>query len=646
MMIMTIKKLRWIGSLILILLILYDLKLSFISISDDFDMAVGGRDWRSYLADPNYSICKILNLPVYLDYVPEVFLEILMKSAGGEDFCLHIAIDGRTIKELKGDKLPKQWDFYSLALPKLLLKGKDKITVKLSITGSPDLDTNYVLIYGDTRSTSEYSYVVHNGKFSQDLSLDQGLQTGEFIIRLTGNYNSNYQLFTPITLKWIPPFLLLLLSLSLFYLFIYGYLLTPDNRIVKALKYLIYLSLLFSSLYLHIRYMYLFENTPWGADIAADAVTYDTLAKEILAENNFMLAMMNKDILWENFYPPLWVLFLSATYSIFEPNFFIPKLILCILVIIISLLVYLLGKEVFNENTGIIASLICAYSPVLFRYSVTLQYEIFYSFLIIMSIYFLIIGSKRDKVFFFFLAGIAFGLSLLTKLILLPFIIPIILWLYLTYKNRLKRFALGSFVFLFSTFLLVSLWTTRNYLVYKDLILVNSAGGLNLFFGNNPYAIGKYYTALGKTIPMQLPGLSVHESSKEYFKKALVFIWHNPGRFITLGFYKAYYLWEPLYYQIPLMGDVLYQLGLNRAWLWPYIFLLGGIVITATRRGSNSREGYLLISLMIVFTLGHMIFHGEPRFRVPILPFVYLFYGISLTWIFSLLRAKDTNIPH
>lgn len=138
------------------------------------------------MADAKNTIQKEL---ILLDHVVEyhrVFLKIFMNGANGYNpeqrhtYDLVVRVDDRIVKVFFGG-VPPIADWYLIPLPLDIIQGKQKIVVSLSVTGNPDAGHNYAVIYGDANAATRFSSF--NGQ-KADLSLYDGIQTGEYMIRL------------------------------------------------------------------------------------------------------------------------------------------------------------------------------------------------------------------------------------------------------------------------------------------------------------------------------------------------------------------------------------------------------------------------------------------------------------------------------
>ncbi|MBI3742472.1 MAG: glycosyltransferase family 39 protein [Chloroflexi bacterium] len=386
--------------------------------------------------------------------------------------------------------------------------------------------------------------------------------------------------------------------------------------------------------------------------LGVDGINYEKAATQLLTTKNILDPLFLDD---KAYWPPLWPLVLTLLYSIFGHDLFVARVFLSLLVTQISIFTFLLAREQFDNKTGVIASLFIAYSPTFFIYATLHNYEVVIADLLIVSLFLVIhshhLSTARREFGVLLIAGILFGLGILTKAILLAFLPFIVIWELVQKGKTLHQKIARSFVFTLLAFLTVLPWTARNYLVYRELILVNSNGDANFEIGNNLYASGGYW------IPPEWEWASFKQSKGNPLTRGLGFIRDNPERFLELAEKKIELFWsaEPVFY---FANDVIQFEPLTtwgREWLGPHngeinemsiiIFSVGaGISILASMNMIRKR----LISYLVIlcYSIIHVAIIGEPRFRVPIYPWIAIFQGYAFACFIRLSSSlKDQILP-
>ncbi|MFC1674301.1 ArnT family glycosyltransferase [Candidatus Omnitrophota bacterium] len=211
--------------------------------------------------------------------------------------------------------------------------------------------------------------------------------------------------------------------------------------------------------------------------IESDAIHYNLLAKNLL--HNKIFSLDGKMVSLQR--APGYPFFIFLIYSLFGERILAVQVIQVLLTVLICLLVYKIGRIVFDENVGILAALITAVHPVFIFQSFPLLSETLMAFLITLSIYLAIISIQTHKIKYFILLGMLLGVSALTRpiVLLLPFFSIFILIFFYNWR-KILRFAT---FFLMSFVLVVGIWIYRNYKHTDYFIPVQFMGGRSLWSG-------------------------------------------------------------------------------------------------------------------------------------------------------------------
>lgn len=137
------------------------------------------------------------------------------------------------------------------------------------------------------------------------------------------------------------------------------------------------------------------------------------------------------------------------------------------------ILIYLIGKQVFNEKIALIASFIFTFSPFQIIHIEGLM-DIPMEFFALFALYSLIMFFKTDKMRFFYLIWISLGVAIMVKQIALFFIPALIISLIYynkKYKNsfKIKQLIIAGLIIL----IMVTPVLAFNYLLYKDKGIVD-----------------------------------------------------------------------------------------------------------------------------------------------------------------------------
>ncbi|PID58900.1 hypothetical protein CSB45_02555 [candidate division KSB3 bacterium] len=140
----------------------------------------GSADWRSYLASEDTRIKKTLCLPDDVASYDEAVLQILMNRGVPGDCITDIYVNKELIQPLT-HSIPHEPAWNEIPIDISLLHGKRAIHVYVRVRNA-SASGNYLQIMGDHDTPTARS--VFNLDATRDLSLDNGIQQGEYMIRL------------------------------------------------------------------------------------------------------------------------------------------------------------------------------------------------------------------------------------------------------------------------------------------------------------------------------------------------------------------------------------------------------------------------------------------------------------------------------
>ncbi|MBM4063024.1 MAG: tetratricopeptide repeat protein, partial [Planctomycetes bacterium] len=196
----------------------------------------------------------------------------------------------------------------------------------------------------------------------------------------------------------------------------------------------------------------------------------------------------------------------------------------------------------------------------------------------------------------------------------------------------------------------------RNHLVAGDVVLISSNGGVNLYIGNNEHADG--YTAripaLGEFAALQgwtcfdqpaiarglerIAGrpLTASQISDFFADRALDFVAAHPGKALGLAATKTALFWGPLEVGNNREDELVRAESWVLRWLVPFPWILslafaGALRLLRERRtdAGRARAGFalLLLAIVLAYFASHLPFFVAGRYRVPLLPLLWLFAG-------------------
>ncbi|MFX0206752.1 MAG: ArnT family glycosyltransferase [Candidatus Hodarchaeota archaeon] len=173
--------------------------------------------------------------------------------------------------------------------------------------------------------------------------------------------------------------------------------------------------------------------------------------------------ILKGSIPFKDFYTrePIFIYLLTFFVRIFGISLLAGRLLPVVAGTISIYFVYLIGKELYSPNTGLLASLIFALSPYAVYYGSIIKLEPVGVMLITIAIYFLIIGIKNDEKKYFLLNGLFLGAAILTRRSSVIFLVSEPILLAYIFKGNLRSFLRkieAGLIGVFLTFVLPTLY--------------------------------------------------------------------------------------------------------------------------------------------------------------------------------------------
>lgn len=369
---------------------------------------------------------------------------------------------------------------------------------------------------------------------------------------------------------------------------------------------------------LAVRIAYVVRLSP--QNLSLDSYDWINIAENIAAGNGFA----------DTWRPPGYSVFLSIIFLLFGKSVVIIRIINSVIGGLTCVTIFFIGKKIFSSAAGKIASLLLCFYPYLIAYAGDLLSETFYTFLISIAVFFILICVEKPNLKNSIITGIIFGVTALVKATILPFFLFACGWLWW----KTKKIKTGLYAGIF-TLITISPWTLRNFIHYDRFILI-SPGYQSLWIANNDHTMiletsgerdkpmaENYVTPRQQEI-LKLPRM---ESERIFKQEAIDWIKNNPGKFKWLVKRRLIHFWR-LY---PMMAYKWQKIAatVTSGIYIPLCFV--GIILSI----KNFSKTSLLIFLFIVYTLVHLPFAVVLRYRVPIDPYIIILasYTIHFIWI-------------
>ena len=364
---------------------------------------------------------------------------------------------------------------------------------------------------------------------------------------------------------------------------------------------------------------------------AADTGQFDDIALNLTKSNGFSLSSGISTAAR----PPAYPLFLAGIYSLFGQSHLAVKLAQAILGAISCIIIYLIGKEVFNRKIGLWSGTAMALYPPLISTAGFILSEELAIFLLAISIFFLTRAVKRKQVSYYILAGIFLGLTTLCRPITLLF--PFFLYFILLSSSYRKREFICISIFLLSMIGTVTPWTIRNYIKFNAFIPGQTDRGVILWAGTHlpadgpggmPYGVTSAHKEYkdprdGEAFLKVREGLLAVEADKAYYREGIKNIFNNPSGYLQLCLekFKRFWFWIPGGVEV-LKPYPKVKLGITAIYFSILLSAVWGVWVGLKE---NWRDKLPMLAIISYFTIIHTLIFAIPRFRLPIMPYVLIF---------------------
>ena len=400
-----------------------------------------------------------------------------------------------------------------------------------------------------------------------------------------------------------------------------------------------------------VRLVYLYESSdnPTFTNPVVDGQTYDELARHLaggggLATKHF----------WQGWMYPL---FLSGVYFLSGNSIIVAKVVQLVLGGATCVLVYFLGRKIFNRRVGLGGGIIVAvYGPLIFFEGELLATGWIAFWSVALVLLFMEAISKKS-LRLCFLLGLCGSLSVLTKATFLPFLLAGYIFLLYRFYGRgggLRR-AGGALLSGLAGFLLIGLpgaWLCYRYAGHFSL--TPHGAGVNLYVGNNPDYCETATARPGwewekiTTIPVR-EGVrgDVWEKGRYFKQKVLDYARSEPLKFIgglaskTLRFFSSREI--PRNVEIYLFGRWSQFIRFSVWKQWGFGFPFGVLLpLTVVGMVYCRRQLSAPVALFLfLYSLAIILVFVAARYRVVIVPVMSVYASAGLGALVGMLRGRQ-----
>ena len=307
------------------------------------------------------------------------------------------------------------------------------------------------------------------------------------------------------------------------------------------------------------------------------------------------------------------------------------------------LLVFLIASRFFDAKTALLASAIAACYPALVYYDNLILRESFTGFLLLCTFALTWVPSSPPSPRRFLGLGVLLAINSMCRPETLLLTAPVYLIATPHAIRPLKKHATHIVCIALPILLVWVPWTARNYVQFGSLSPVTSGLGSVIWFGNRWAAIGgDNHTETDrqnlKNITETIKAQSAEsEIDKTFLQRSLGDLAQKPLWFAQMTYKKGILFWKDangVKKTLPKIHPALPTL-LNTYYY--SLLILAVCAIIAYRR---RKDVVALFGIVIFYMMIYALLHVRNRYRVPILPLVFILSSGGIQFIAKQLKRK------
>lgn len=384
-----------------------------------------------------------------------------------------------------------------------------------------------------------------------------------------------------------------------------------------------------------------------------DDLEYHNIALGIIEGKGFVSSIRH----------PIYPFFLALIYLFTNSSILAVKIVQAFLGASIPLLVYYISKNILNKRLfALIPSLAVTFYPFFILYTGRIFSENLQFFSTALCFLFILKTldnpTIKNKIF----TGVLFGLCVLIKAIVLPFLPILLIWIVMFNKGPLKRGLKDAVIVSIVMVLTLAPWVIRNYVVHKDFVLISNLGGEYFWAANNPQIKSSVLKGEAKEThglfseetKESMKDLSLAQKDRYMYDLAFKFMRENPREVLRLGFLKMKMLWHlwpenpkkvtvyPISGEFPefpflkksfLQAGSLVRMCKISFHLFYNLFFVGmflGLFFCFRNREEKGKVLLLFLFIWIISIVIVFVSYPKIRYRIFLDPYVFIvgWYGI------------------
>lgn len=355
---------------------------------------------------------------------------------------------------------------------------------------------------------------------------------------------------------------------------------------------------------------------------------------------------------------PLQAYFMALIYRVFSPDIIYIRIANIILGVLACYLICLIGRDLFNRTTGLIACLVAAlYKPLIF-YSIVPLNTMMSVVLFALACWILLLFINRSSMMKALLLGISVCLAYNVRpncILLIPLIALLIGWNVFRDRYPLKTAVMVLILYLAGVVIVQAPFMMRNYVKAGEASAAPSQSGLNLYLCNNldygfpvpfastvPYEMGVQFTIEASRRAGKK--LTSGEASSYWTGEAIDAALHRPVAFAKMQVKKLLRVFNGSdkgdHYHIGFLSEFAGFFRIPFPGFWLILpFGMTGICLTMFR----DRRSFFLASVFITYALTLVVFFSHTRIRLPLVVILIPFAVAGLGEIYSSFKNRETK---
>lgn len=382
-----------------------------------------------------------------------------------------------------------------------------------------------------------------------------------------------------------------------------------------------------------------------------DAGYYDFFARSILHGEGYVRPEGTPTAFWPVGYPAT----LAGLYAIFGESFLAAKLFNALLGALTAGLVYLLARRWLGPGQAMASGLVYACFPGAIGFTTLTMSEPLFTFLFVASLYLVARASESDSNDLWW--ALAFGIVAAAaayvrgQALALPFFAAA--WLLMAGWRWWRVVPYLAVTFAVVIGLSVP-WLVRNTRTFDQPTFLSTNFGINLWLGHNPGADGGFdfqqqlgFAGQFNHLPLDKRELAWN---REGFRQGVKYMLTHPIEEVRLSVQKVGHLyrdgsdavrWNEQNGGAPIFSAA--ERTLLRVLFDGYFYGAGLLALAGFVLGMRRRDRWLgpVASAVVLWTLAHVMFFGEPRLHVPILPLLSIVATVPIAEFLPAVRRRD-----